>query len=259
MAEQQTVVRKNLTEKLEKIDLVKDVLFATSFRAVKDNQIQMEVVQRRRISGRKRNLLGILNQSDKRFGSASTLLFDWLLFPVDVLLKAFPQLAEKGWTEAKLQAIADSYDPNGPTGSDANVFPAVVKLDHGVDPEEGDKFTPVIAVTEITHSQLIGKEFFRGPNADEKIENELTNGTAVMKTSADGEYIVDGESGDKIYRFTQVVPKEDYNDDYDTIIPNKMTESAYKASLKSKVKSNQGQPLDNAEDIENAILGDSQL
>lgn len=215
-----------------------DLFFITSFRATKDGTIQVEVCQNRNIAGRKRTLIGMVNKSDKRFRGTTTLLFDWMKLEPQDLLNTFPSL-QKEVTIEDLKAISESYDAEGPKGSKALVFQAIHSIPEILDVESGEKVHPIIAVTEVTHSQLVNGEFYRGENADEKISNELENGTAIMKTSSDddADFIVDSETGDKIYRFTRTVIMEDYpKKDWDTIIPNKTTLSIYNKSKTSKSK-----------------------
>ena len=236
--ELKTIKRNKLTEALRsQAEMLRpNAFFITSLRATANNTVQVEVCQNRNIAGRRRTLIGMINSSDKRFRSPNTLLFDWMkLEPAD-FLKRFPDLKGK-ITEEDLKAIAESYDPDGPKGQDALVYKAIHSINHVYDPETDEKLTPVISVTEVTHTQLTNGEFFRGENAEEKIENELNNGTSVMRTGSDedSDFIVDSETGEKIYRFTRTVFKEDYpKEDWDSIIPNKVTLSVYN---KSKGKS----------------------
>ena len=229
MSKLKKVLRSKLTETLQALTFKPGQFFITSFRATKDNSIQVEVCQNRRLGGRKRTLIGMVNRSDKRFSNDTTLLFDWMVLKPVNLLETFPELA-KTWTVEDLKAIAQTYDPDGDKGTDAIVFQAVSKVNYIMDVQTEEKVHPIITVTEVTHSSLLNYEFYKGDNADDKIENELENGTAVMKTGSgeDADFIVDAESGDKIYRFTLTRVMEDYpKGNYDSMIAGKMTQKQY--------------------------------
>lgn len=255
------VLRSALTEVLLGLTFKPMAFFITSFRATTDNSLQVEVCQNRRLGGRKRTLLGMVNKSDKRFGSDTTLLFDWLTFKPADLLATFPTLAKVGWTIKDLEAIAATYDPAGDKGREAAVFQALHGVEYIVDVQDGVQLHPVISVTEVTHSALINLEFFKGDDAQEKVENELERGTAVMKTGSDddADFIVDSESGDKIYRFTRTLMQEDFpKQDWDSMIANKVTESQYqRSSSKAKV---QESAFANPDDVKvPSMVGDDKL
>lgn len=239
--------RSKLTDALQKQSgmLKPNVLFITSFRATKDNSIQVEVCQNRNLASRKSTVLGMINASDKRFRGNHTLLFDWMILTPEDFLQVFPTVKQHVSLE-ELKAVAESYDPDAPKGKDALVFKAIHSIPYIYNVMEEKQVTPVIAVTEITHTQLINGEFFRGENREEKIENEIENGNSIMKTGAgdDADYIVDAETGDKIYRFTQTVVREEYpKEDWDRLIPNKTTLKQFN-ELKSKDKSEYKNPED---------------
>lgn len=234
------VKRSKLTKAIQDQNLKPNMFFTTSIRPTANGTLQLEVCQNRTLGGRKRTLTGMINRSDDRFGSVSTLLFDWTKFMPADLLAAFPTLA-KLFSIEDLENIASTYDPKGPTGTKANVIQAITKVPYIYDSSTEEELTPVIAVTEITHSQLVGGQFYAGENAQKKIENELKNGTSVMRTGSeeDADYIVDGSTGDKIYRFTRTVFAEEYpKGDWDTMIPNKMTLTAYNKATEGKQYSN---------------------
>jgi len=234
--------RSKLTDALnsKKAALKPGVFFITSFRATKDNSIQVEVCQNRNLQGRVITLLGMINQSDKRFRSDTTLLFDWLKLEPQDLINTFPTLTtgDDPLTVEDLEKVAATWKATDGNGTNAKVFQAITTIPHVN--YYGKELHPVIAVTEVTHSQLIGGEFYQGENAEEKIENELKNGTAVMKTGSgdDADFIVDAETGDKIYRFTRTVMQESYeNKDWDSLIPNKTSLKAYNKKSKKVVTS----------------------
>lgn len=251
------VKRKLLKEALQDANLKPNQLIVTSFRPTANGTLQVELCQKRLLAGRKRTVIGMVNAKDERFRDAHTTLFDWMKFEPEDILKVFPQL-NKVTTVEELEKLTESYDPDAPTGSDAEVFQQIVAISHLIEAASGEKVTPIIAVTEVTHSQLLAGEFYSGPDADEKIQNELENGTSVMRTGSedDAEYIVDPIKGDRIYRFTRTVLAEDYpQGNWDSIIQGKMTESAYK-----KAKAKKAVPVQ--EDYTNpadVVVGDDNL
>jgi len=236
MADLKTMKRSALKNFLDKQTFKPGLFFATSIRATKDNSLQLEVCQARRLAGRKRSLLGLVNRSDKRFGNDSTLLFDWITFQPADMLATFPQIAKTHNIET-LEKMAETYDASGPKGRDAAVFAAITKIPYIMDAQSDEKLTPIIAVTEVTETQLKNGEFYKGDDAEEKIENEIENGSAIMKTGSDddADFIVCGETGDKVFRFTRTVFAEEFpNNDWDTIIPSKVTLTAFNKSASTR-------------------------
>lgn len=228
MSKLKVMSRKKLSEKLrEKRDqLIKDVFMITSFRATKDNSIQVEVCQNRLLGGRKRTLLGALNKSDERFGNSTTLLFDWLILQPEDFISVFP---EANVSLEELKEISETWSEDAPTGKEANVFLKLQAVTHAM--VDGEKLTPIIVVTEKTHSELVNG-FFTGDDADEKIANVIDKGNAVMKTGSesDAEYLVHPETGERIYRFTQTQFAEE--SPKEIIIAGKITESEFKKQQK---------------------------
>lgn len=239
--------RSNLTEQLNKMSdkLVKDAFFITSFRATKDNSIQMEVCQNRLLGGRKRTLLGAVNHSDARFGSATTLLFDWVTFKPEDLLKTIPTLKQ---SLADLEAIAKTWDENSETGSEAIVFPAIQTVKTMV--VDGDVLTPIITVTEATESEIKNGKFFTASskNQEENIRQAIEEERRVMKTgsNSDADYIVHPETGDRIFRYTRTEFLEE--NPKDTLISGKITRKAYEKNLEM-MKSQRSTGKTNPEDL----------
>lgn len=232
MSELKPMKRQKLTEEIRKAknNLKKGVFMITSFRPTKDNSIQVEVCQNRQLGGRKQTLLGLLNRSDDRFGSETTLLFDWLTFKPADFIAAFP---ESGVSLKDLEDIAAQWSPTLETGSDAIVYPRMKLITKIMDSVNEVELTPVIVVTEVTHSQLVNGEFFRGKNAEQQIENTLEKGSNVMKTgsSDEDEFLVHPDTGEKVYRFTRTEFAE--NKPTDSLIEGKMTESQYKKTYRT--------------------------
>lgn len=247
--------RNRLTEEINKRKniLKKDVFMITSFRPTKDNSVQVEVCQNRVIGGKKKTLLGVLNRSDSRFSSETTLLFDWLTVTPKDFVAAFP---EAGVTVEELEEIASQWSADLPTGSDATVYPKLKTITKVVDSVEEEDLTPVIVVSEITHSELVNGEFFKGKNADDKIENTLERGTNVMRTGSgeDDEFIVHPETGDKIYRFTRTEFASEGNKFPDKIIEGKVTMSQFEKAHRQPRRKEQ-----TPEEIAASIIGGDQI
>lgn len=201
-----------------------DLFMVTSVRATANGSLQIEVCQNRNLSGSSESMLSLLNLDDDRFSANGTLLYDWIKVMPKNFLAMYPEV---DITEAQLQEIIDSYDPNGASGAEALVVALLDTVTHVKHPKNGKELTPVIVVTEKTESELIG-DFFNGTDAEEKAANVIKQGKAVMKTSgaADAEYIVHPTTGERIYRFTRTQFKEDGATD--TIIAGKVTESQFK-------------------------------
>lgn len=202
---------------------------ATAIRPVAGNKLQLEIVQKRKLAGRKGSLLATLNKSDQRFGNTETLLFDWITFEIPDFLAAFPSL---GITEGQLTNILGQYDPAAPRGTESTVFSVVKPLTKVLD--QGVEYTPVVIVTEVKEGDI--PTFFNseGKNYQQKLEAALDDENNVMRTSSepDGEYIVDSVDGQRIFRFTRTEYLEDQQGGVpqDKLIAGKMTESAYKAA-----------------------------
>ena len=226
------VKRSKLTEAINAMasTLKTGTFFVTCIRPTKDNSVQVEVCQKRKISGRQRTLLGVLNKSDDRFRDENTLLFDWLTFQPKDLLLAMPVLS-KEVSLAEIKEIADKWTPTAPTGPESTVYQLVKTIEKIEIQDEDEGLTPIIRVTEVTESQLRNYQFFRGDDADFKIQDELDKEHNVMKTAKDGEYILDAESGDKVWRFARTEFVE--GNGADIVIPNKVTETVYKRMQKS--------------------------
>jgi hypothetical protein len=251
MNNENSMTRRKLTEKInEKKDALKrDLLMVTAFRATKDGSLQVEFCQNRALGGKKLTALQLLNRSDKRFGGETTLVFDWLTMKPEDYLKTF-----KGQTDATLeglQAIAATWTPDAPTGKDAIVYPQLDTITKFYDSVNEEELTPVISVTEIVESKL--NTFYRGDNAQEKAQDTIDRGNAVMKTGSgdDAEYLVHPESGEKIYRFARTEFKE--HGATDTIIPGKMPLSQFIANAGDVVEANTANPSE----VRNSILGQS--
>lgn len=249
--------RQQLTDEINKRkDQLKRMIFMiTCFRATKDNSIQVEVCQNRPIGGRKQTLIGLLNKSDERFRSENTLLFDWLTVTPEDFVAAFP---ESGITVEELKEIAATWSPDAATGGDAIVYPKLKTITKVYDATNEEFLEPIIVVTEITHSQLVNGDFFRGKNADEQIENTLERGRNVMKTGSgeDAEFIVHPETGEKIYRFTRTEFVRDGVKTPDSLIEGKITSSQFEKTRK-RVSNKQKDMT--PEEVGSNIFGDSQL
>jgi glycerol-3-phosphate cytidylyltransferase-like family protein len=242
--------RADLTEAINKRkgDLIKDIFMITSFRPTKDNTIQVEVCQNRLLAGKKQTLLGALNKSNAKFGNDTTLLFDWLILEPEDFKKVFPTV---NITLDELKAVAAKWQPGMPSGKQAEVFAKLEIVDKVV--VDGEDRTPVIIVTEVTHSELMNGDFFTGDNAAEKAENVVENGSAVMRTGSgeDAEFLVHPETGDKIYRFTRTEFKE--NNPKDTIIAGKMPMSQFNGGNKPATRQLDTAKLNSILDQEDGI------
>lgn len=220
-----SMTRRELTDALNKKKdvLKKDLFMITSLRPTANNSVQVEVVQNRLLGSRKRTALGALNKSDDRFGNATTMLYDWMIVRPEDFVNFFQDV---NITIEDVQAIAAEWKEGQPTGSDAKVFAVLENVTQvNVD---GEKLTPVIIVTEVTESQLLNGEFFKGKNADQKAQDVIDNSNRAMKTGSgeDDEFLVHPETGDKIYRFVETLYAEDKPQD--SLISGKMLESQYK-------------------------------
>jgi hypothetical protein len=234
------MTRKDLGTQLDAASdrLSLDVFFITSLRATKDNTLQVEVCQNRILDGSKITALSVLNQSDKNFGKATTLVFDWIKTTPQDFVTAFPEVK---LTIPQLEAVAKTWEENAPTGPDAIVHPvmATVKKMN----VNGRLLTPKITVTEVTETAIKNGEFFTDSSArkDENIRRALEEDRRVMKTSSapDAEYIVESSTGDRIFRYTRTEFEE--FGAKDDLIVNKTSESKYKASLnKTRVATSSG-------------------
>lgn len=249
------IKRQKLTEEINKNKnvLKKDVLMVTSFRPTKNNSVQVEICQNRHIGGRKQTLLGLLNRSDKRFSSETTLLFDWMTMkPVD-FVAAFPEIDV---TVEQLEEIAGKWKADLPTGKEATVYACLKPVTKVYDSVNEVDLHPLVTVTEVTETELLNGGFFRGKDADEKAENTIENGTNVMRTGSmeDDEFLVHPETGDKVYRFARTEFKE--NNPEDKLIEGKITESEFKR--RSKRAEAMHQPQED-EDISQRIFGGSSI
>lgn len=226
--------RNKLTSLITNVELMLNVFFITSVRATKNGSLSVEVCQNRILEGGSITALGLLNQSDSRFGSTGTLLFDWIKATPEDFVKVFP---EAELTVAELQAVIEEYDENGPTGTEATVFPVMKTITKMV--ANGQALTPKIVVTEATETQIRNGEFFTasGMNQEERIAGALEDEYRVMKTSsdADADYIVDSITGDKIFRYTRTEAAE-FNPQ-DRLIPNKVSKKVWSSrQVQSKAK-----------------------
>jgi hypothetical protein len=251
MNNENSMTRRKLTEKINELKdkLKRDLLMVTAFRATKGGSLQVEFCQNRALGGKKLTALQLLNRSDKRFGGETTLVFDWLTMKPEDYLKTF-----KGQTDAtleSLQAIADTWTPDAPTGKDAIVYPQLDIVTKFYDSVNEENLTPVITVTEVVESDL--NKFYKGTNAEEKAKDTIDRGNAVMKTGSgdDAEYLVHPETGEKIYRFARTEFKE--HGAADTIISGKMPLSQFVKNVGEVVEAD----TSNANDIRSSILGQS--
>lgn len=226
MSKLKAVSRKKLGQTLQKQQeqFKLNLFFTTSFRATKDNSIQVEVCQRRRLGGRKRTVLGMINRSDKRFSNDATLLFDWMTFQPKDLLQTFPELA-KHYTVEDLQAIADSWKEDAQTGKEATVYAAIHTIPTIVDYQDGKEYTPVIQVTEVVGKAGLN-EFYTGKDAEEKVVRAVENNAMMTSSDDDAEEIVSPD-GEPVYRFARTMILEDNPED--VIVEGKMSRSAWEA------------------------------
>ena len=232
------MTREQLSQKIEAVKerLGGDVIFVTSIRPTANNSISIEVCQNRVLEGSSITALGLLNQSDERFGTTGTLLFDWIKATPKDLVKVFPELK---LTVEDLEAIAKTWDETAPTGKDAKVFPVMTQITKMVG--NNVTYTPIIVVTEATETQIENGEFFTDASKNQKqnIAGALDEEYRVMKTSSepDADYIVEPHTGDRIFRYTQLLVKE--QNPQDRLIPGKITLTRFKArqAQASKTKS----------------------
>lgn len=198
------------------------LLLITCIRAVKDGQLQVEFAQKRNLSGSIPNALALLNKGDKRFRTAETMVYDWLLMKPENFLEAFKD--QVSITLEELKQITDSWTENAPDGRDAIVYPQLDIVNKYYDENYGE-LTPLLLVTEQTESELY--QFFTGDDAAEKIQDVIDRGNRLLRTGSDddAEDIVHPETGEKIYRFVRTDFKE--SGKKDRIIMGKITRSEF--------------------------------
>jgi len=226
--------RKKLTKLIQDGNLKLDSFTLSAIRATKDGSLQAEFVQKRRLDGRRVNVLALMNEDDPRFGSNSTTLINWSKFTPKAILKLFPGLE---FTKEELAKVAKSWKADAPTGTNAKVHPVMKTLKKMN--VEGTSYTPVINVTELTESDL--QDFYtdRSKRREENIAGHLEDLNNVMRTNAeDNEFLVDSSTGEKIFRLTRVNALEDGIED---IIVDKIPESQFKKAKKTSKKSAKGE------------------
>lgn len=211
--------------------LEQDVFFLTAIRPTKNDGLSIEVCQNRILEGQSINALSALNQDDERFGTAGTLLFDWIKVTPKGFVKAFPKL---NISETDLEAIIKAYeeDKHGyGKGPEAEVFPVMSTIDAMI--VNGKALMPKICVTEVLESTIANGEFFtkRSARQQENIKGALEEEYRVMKTGSDkdAEYIVDAVTGDKIFRYSRT-EFVGFPAAVDNLIANKVPQSIYEAS-----------------------------
>jgi len=222
--------RKDLTEKIQNANPQMDQMYLTAIRAIGPDekgkpQIQAEFAQLRMLEGQRFNVLAALNEEDDRFTGSGTLLFNWMKTYPGSLLRLFPELK---LTTEELEKVAESWTENDPRGPESIVY-AVVQPINKME-YKGKNYTPIINVTEVLESTIRAGKFFtaNSKRQAENIAGALEEEYRIMRTNSndDSEYIVDGETGDRIFRYTQVNAVESRVPD--VLIPNKMSETRYK-------------------------------
>lgn len=234
---------------LESLNLKKDVYFIVGLKPVANDYIQVVTAQKRIIGNRKETALSLLNRGNEAFRAPHTLLFDWMSGSPKGILESFPQI---GFSLDEIEAMVKAYDPSGPTGSQSLIYP-VGKTVASMKGRDGEDLTPVITVTEVTETQIRNGSFFTeaGKNQEERIRQALEEDYNVMRTSSkdDAEYIVSGDTGDRIYRFNRTDFVE--NKAKDVLVENKMSESRYNAQRNASPASKEVSP----EEVFSAVEG----
>lgn len=181
--------------------LKKEIPFITSFRGIDLYTLEIEICQKRKI------------------GEDYELIFDSIRFEPQEIISHFPYLDISLDDLIYATRLLEDDFYNGPNYIRVIPFIRLIPNIH----QKEKIYSPFIRVLEYTSSQLLASEDPNNENIIENVKEELEEEYHVLKE--DNQYILDSNTGDKIFRFPALRLEDDgFNDEF---IYSKVYESQY--------------------------------